>query len=289
MDFDELRQLAPDQLDEYVWRRLRAERPIDPPVASRFGEEAPEQFIIRAAEEKEDRAFRARLVAAVRKSFRRLVQRDLASEQSIWRDAVTDEQVASLAFLIAEMGASELVDAVYALACSWIIVPGPTPHQLTFGQLHLLRSLAVLQQGGKLSSFWEDLWHDGPRSLRGLVIYGWARACADKALDHLAELAQMEEEIDLPATLWSLLDGDGPGLAALAARSKALSEENRCAIRRALVTAGADEKQLRDFDFQLASAVLGGEEFPWSDDVVPKDPETAREHPQWQVPEKQAA
>ena len=281
MNLEQVRQLEVPELADYVWRRLRLEGPLDPPLSDRFGPEPPEQFLIQAAEESDSPAFRTRLLAAVRDNLRRLVDLERESAEPIWLDAVSSDQVASIAYLVAEVRGTELLEAIYQVICSWMLSPGAARAELSAGQLHLLRTLALLQEGACLARFWEDLWQRGPRSLRGLVMFGWARAYPQDALEHLGELVETDGEIDLPSTLWSLVGAHGPGIFRLAEFARRLVPDQQRRIREALDQAGATEAQLRDFDYTAAAPEAGDGDFAFPGGTAPGNVEAARTRPVW--------
>lgn len=247
MNFDEVSKLKPDDLADYVWRRLRFDPPVDPPTSDRFGPEPPERFLIQAAGRADGDQFRTTLVGALEKSLVRLLREAAASETSIWSDSVTNEQLASIAFLSSAIDARELVERLYNVVVSWVIAPNAQRRGFTSGQFHLLRALASLQEGPWLAKTWKGLWQEAPRSMRGLIIFGWARADADEALNGLGELVDMEGQIDLPSTLWSLIGPKGPGVSRVAEFARKLTEPMQHRVREALATAGADESQLARF------------------------------------------
>ena len=190
--------------------------------------------------------------------------------------------MASLAFLTASLEAGELLGPIYGVVCSWQLSGGATIGQFTSGQFHLLRTLALLQKDASLARFWEELWNTGPRAAAGLVIFGWARAYPDDALERIGELVDLADQIDLPATLWSLIGRRGPGLFKLAEFCERLSSEQRQTIRQALETAGADAGQLRDFDFKLSAKTPAEPGFQFPDGTNPVDPEAAKILPVFQ-------
>ncbi len=65
MDAQLLVNLNAGDLTDYLWKRLRRERPLDPPLAIRFGPEAPAHFLLKVEAETDDRSFHARLMQAV--------------------------------------------------------------------------------------------------------------------------------------------------------------------------------------------------------------------------------
>lgn len=248
MNREELRQLDEPALTEYLWRRLRLEPPIDPPVVDRFGPEPPEQFPSEASDESTESSFRPRLVAAIRQNLRRLADQQASSPEVIWDDPVTDQQIASLAFLASSLGAGELVSALYSLVCSWLMDKPSDGGEWAAGRFHILRTLAELQSDASLAGLWKSLWDQGPTSMRGLIIFAWARADADAALARLGELVETGDEIDLPATLWSLIQPEGPGVITLSKAAARLALSTRNALRQGLSDAGADTTVIRDFD-----------------------------------------
>ena len=279
MDEVQLRDLDRKKLADYLWNRLRRVAPIDPPLSGRFADEPPERFLILSARQAEQPGFRTRLIEAIRDNLRRIVDLERSSDASIWTDPVTDEQVAGLAFLTASLEAGELLRPIYNVVCSWRLSGGATIGEFTSGQFHLLRTLALLQEDGSLARFWEELWQTGPRAAAGLVIFGWARAYPEDALERLGELVGLADQIDLPATLWSLIGRRGPGMFRLIEFCERLSPENRQTIRRALESAGADAGQLRDFDFKLSAKTPAKPGFQFPEGTTPVDPKAAKKRP----------
>lgn len=262
----------------------------------RFGDEEPEQFIIQAVERSGDRDFRRRLGDAVRDNLQRVAQQRAVQGEGpadarppVGWDSITDEQVASLAFLISELGAAELVRPLYAFACGWFVGAEAEAREPSFGQTHVLRTLAHLQTPGWLGAFWQALWERGPRALRGLTIFGWARAAQQNALAKLGELGDSAAAIDLPATLWSLIGPEGPGIVALGKAAKHCTAAQRHVLRQALEEAGADQHILRDFDRYAKRHTKGDGRLPWLDKVVPDRPGFSRHRPRWTAPVAEAA
>ena len=243
MTVEELQRQDDEALADYMWRRLRLEPPVDPPLADRHGAEPPEQFPIDAA--RNVPAFHGRLVLAVRDNLRRLAELQ-AVNGTLWADAVANQQVASLAYLASRLPAPELIEPLYTLACAWFLDLSDLPDDLDDGRFQVLRTLALLQRDATLAPFWETLWARGPRSVRGLTIVGWARADRDRALQHLGELIGTEG-VDLPATLWALVAPSGPGVPAIAEAVKRLSVALQKKVTYALRRAGADADTLRAF------------------------------------------
>ncbi len=246
MDAQLLVSLNPADLAEYLWTRLRREPPLDPPLTDRFAAEAPAHFLLKVQAETDDRSFRPRLIKAVADNFRRLARLSLATDDDAGADETTDEQLAGLAFIISELKATELARLIYTQACSWLTPRSAAP--LSFGQTHVLRALAQLQEPGLLEPFWRNLWEQGPRNLRGLVYFGWMRSDADRAYAHLGELADTGQDINLPATVWSLFHPGVSNIIELGKAALRCTPEQRTRIREALEAAGAERDILRDYE-----------------------------------------
>lgn len=276
MNAEELRQLDEPALADYIWKRLRRESPLDPPLASRFGDEEPEQFLIHTAESSEGQSFRRRLLDAVIDNLRRWTEHRVTSSEPLPEDQISDEQLGSLAFLISELEARELVQPLYLAACSFLMDGASSPAALTFGQTHAVRTLAHLQNSSWLAPFWQGLWENGPRSLRGLVLFGWARADTEEAFSRLAELVDCADEVDLPDTVWSLLGPEGPGIQALAKGANLHGQSVKQAIHDALIAA---EAEVTEFDIISGLSVIAGD-FIWPDTAPPPTPQTI-ELPSW--------
>lgn len=282
MNIETLTALSEDELNEYLWRRLRREGVLDPPLGERFGQEPPEQFLIAAAESAAGKDLRPRFLKAIRQNLSRLAE-EAGPAADYWSDPTTDQQVASLAFLATELGAIELSQTLYRFALSWCLVVQDGARQISDGQFHILRALARLQQRGELAPFWKSLWVHGPPAIRGLVIFGWARADADAALSRLGELVDMHDRIDLPATAWSLVRKRGPGVVKVAQAARSLTDDQRALLRDALERAGADQTILRDFDMYGGGQGAGGT-FVFPQEVIGKQQGgTPPSRPKWKT------
>ncbi len=279
MNVQGLQKLDQGGLSDYLWRRLRREQPVDPPLGERFGPEPPEQILVQAWEQSEGSPFHAALVEAVRDNLRRIVDLERSTGQPAWADDATDEQLASLAFLTASIDCKELVDPLYRVIVSWSLSPEFGRRDFTPGQFHLLRTLAMLQDGGRLAQFWEELWEKGPPDARGLVIYGWARAYPDDALEHLGELVEMRGSIDLPATLWSLVGAAEVGWPKFGEYAAKLPADKQQVVREALEKAGAEEQELVHLGPALAPA--GSGKFLFEADTWPRNAVAARRPPRF--------
>jgi hypothetical protein len=256
MTFAKLQKLNRQNLSDYVWRRLRLEPPINPPLRNRFGEEPPEQFIFEAVKNSQEESFRRPVLDAIQDNLSKLALQAVSAEPDIfWRNRQTDQHIASLAFLISMLKASELVPTLEFFSLPWLSLWRIRPNEITDGQFHLLRTLAQLQQGKALAGMWEDLWEHGPRSLRGLIFFGWARADSLQALRQLGELADSADPIDLPATLWSLIGPEGPGIRELSLNASRCNGMQQSKLRQALVDVGVDQQTLREFDLNSQFAV----------------------------------
>lgn len=276
MNAEELRQLDRSALADYVWKRLRRESPLDPPLATRFEDEEPEQFLIQTVESSENQSFPRRFLDVVRDNLRRWSEQRAAAVVSLGEDRTADEHLASLAFVISELEANDLVGPLYMTACSFFMDSPSRTEDLTFGQTHAVRTIAQLQSPGLLTSFWQSLWDNGPQSLRGLTFFGWARANKEQAFGHLDELVESRGEIDLSDTVWSLIGPEGPGIIDFARGAKPHTREVKQALHDALVEA---EAEIREFD---VFSGLRGEltEFPWRDTeaAAPLEPVS---YPDW--------
>lgn len=245
MNFEKLQKLSDQTLADYVWRRLRLEPPLAPPLSIRFGDEPPELFLVEAVKHSKNESFRRRMITAIHDNLSQLSRQAFSIGLTrFWDDQRTDQQIASIAFLISLLKASELVPALFEFT-QW----RPQPSELTDGQFHVIRTIAQLQQGRAFAGLWPDLWEHGPWSLRGLIFFGWSRADSNQALQRLNELVDSADRIDLPTTLWSLIGPEGPGTGKLAlAAAKYCDETQRDKLRQALIEAGADQQTLEEFD-----------------------------------------
>lgn len=151
--------------------------------------------------------------------------------------------------------------------------------------------MAHLQQGAALAGLWQDLWDQGPPSLRGLIIFGWARAQPEQALEHLGTLADDAGHIDLPTTMWSLVGPDGVGIIPVGKSARHVTEVQWRQLRKALATSGADDGLLSDFNQYSDSARFsrGAGKFQFPDGTTPANRELAKRFPRWSDSIDQAA
>jgi hypothetical protein len=82
MTFAKLQKLNRQNLSDYVWRRLRLEPPIDPPLHNRFGEEPPEQFIFEAVKNSQEESFRRPVLDAIQDNLSKLALQAVSAEPS---------------------------------------------------------------------------------------------------------------------------------------------------------------------------------------------------------------
>jgi hypothetical protein len=175
MDAQRLRQMDQAPLSDYLWKRLRFEE-SDPVVASRFGDEPPEQFVYEAVSQADDADFRERIITAIQVNLTQLARLDATTETSVWTDPVSDQQLASLAFLASWLNASQLLAAMETFCYPWLARWRTEGGGYSEGQFHFLRAMARMDGSPALAGLWRDLWDHAPHDLRGLIFYGWAHA-----------------------------------------------------------------------------------------------------------------
>lgn len=235
-----LRNLDVNELSAYLWRRLRRESGVNPPMADRWGTEAPEQFVLQAGKEKYDEDFpkfflRLEAAALMHLEHFRFMQ-VIGHLEPPWDDT-DDEHIASLAFMAAQMKSHMMYLKACGLA-SRIVDMGPEG-VVSSGQVHLLRTIVLYfsEYDNDLADFWKNLWHNGPRSIRGIVIHGWSRGDKD-ALEHLGELVDATE-FGLSTMIWNLMRSQtGPGEQAVLDAAKHLAAEQQVKFRKAMTDSG---------------------------------------------------
>lgn len=255
---------------------------MEPLLGVRYAEEPPVDFLVHAVKASGDSTFRVRMLDAGIENLRRLAMASLAGgTATFWADVTNDEHLAGLAFLISTLEGREAVAQLHLFASAWLTEWQRQRVEPTFGQSHLLRALAHLQQGSALAGFWKDLWTLGPSSLRGLAFFGWSRADADAALAHLGELIDLAGELDLPSILWSLLEPGGPDSARLAKAARVLRPGQQEALREALARAGGDNQLLAEYEFfAMPGDTPAASKFLFPSEV-PANPARARQAPRW--------
>ncbi len=256
IDPDAIRAMPQSKLDDYVWRRLRLEPPLDPPLELSHGHEPPEKILITAWRQDRDAAgFPDRLAGAIRASLRRAA----AGRDDVLTDAVLGEQLASLGFLAARTASraalpdlldwvGQLWERIRTAAPEYAPIPEDLPELALLKPLdHLANAVSELSDGGALTPLWtEILAVSGDVGLRSVAWYGLSRSDPD---GHLARLAEIVDDryIHLPTMAWTLARHH-PGMARLAQAKERLDPERRRRLRRALIEAGADPAMMQEFD-----------------------------------------
>jgi len=251
MDQKTLQSLSAENLSEYLWRRLRYEGPMDPPLDRRTRVEPPEDFLLRTFQQTGDRAFRERLTESVEDNLTRVLA--LIASEGV--SSATAEQLASLAFLSSAIGDAKLGYTLYLSAVALLSSRAPSSPSLNVALFHVLGAVADLQNDARLTPFWETLWERAKAGeLRAIAYYGLVRADSTRALELLDELVA-DERIDLPVAAWSLAT-EAPGIFDMAKAAASLSSEHRARLRSALIAAGADDDLLQDFDLHSEPNII---------------------------------
>lgn len=243
MDTDSLTKFGNAELAAFLWKRLRLEDPLDPPLDRATRVEPPEDFIIRAMLAARGTEFRQRVVSAIVANLERLTR---LSRREL--DDVTWEQFASLSFLAAATADPSLARPLY-LAVVGCLLGGACPESAEPALFHMLDAIASLQRDSALAPFWESLWRELPSArLKSVAFYGLCRADSVKALSLLPELVEAPG-VDLPLISWYLAT-EGPGISEFGRAAGRLTELQRERLRDALRQAGAEEELLRQFDLE---------------------------------------
>jgi hypothetical protein len=240
---EELRRLGAAELADYLWRRLRLEEPVDPPLDKASRDEPPEAFVIDVMRVEETPEFRQRLTRAVADNLTRLAR--LYDHNA--PDNTSISQLSSLAFLSAEIGDTALGHRLYSFALGLM----PDDHNTMLiaeeALYHTLVALARLQNGEAYVAFWEKVWRDGlsPR-LKAVAVYGLSFADPNRALELLPEIIA-DDEIDLSLVAWNLATHPS-GSISLGVAASGLSHRSTAKLRKALTDAGADAHMLANVD-----------------------------------------
>jgi hypothetical protein len=260
VDVSSLSGLAQSELNAYLWRRLRLEEPMDPPLDRRFRMELPEDIFLRAARpEGSASPFRARLLRAVEENLRRSVRATGGGDL----DDQDNEQLASLAFLAADLKAHELHQAFYKAA----LYAGAADGVAEGTYFHLLRTLAMLQQGTSLIPFWEGLLQDSRPGIRAIAYLGLSWAGTAQLLRHLPQLL-CDKALDLPPIAWHPA-AETPGAAALGRAARDLTVTQRARLLEALKEGGADHDMLRDYSVRASAVSKAWRRSPGTSSGIP--------------------
>ncbi|MCY2952044.1 MAG: GAF domain-containing protein [Planctomycetota bacterium] len=246
IDSKSLEKLSRDELEDYVWCRLRREKEAaEPLVDHRMGQEPPERFLISAASTSTE--LRRRIIDAVAANLSKLILNGASRPPASHKDPVEDQQVASIAYLASVLRAESLARPLMHLALAWFADSSYSPQRVSDGEFHVLRAIALLQGPGIFESLWRGLWESGPRSLRGLVIDGWARINFSEALRHLGELLETREVLNVHIVLRGLTRIKGCDATALGSAARALPPGTAEQIYSELIKAGAESHELSSF------------------------------------------
>lgn len=284
MNFAELRNLGQDELNAYLWKRLRLEEPLDPPLDRRFRMEPPEDFLIRALRSSPRSKYRVRLVSSIRANLSRL----LLTSSGTDIDEIGSSQIASLAFLATAVGNSSLAGAFNNFALAHFTTAEPDRVLSEEALFHILRACATLQSNDKLLPFWEQIWTDETvPEIRAIAYYGIIKADLGRALSLLADVLR-DDEIDLCVVAWNLATAR-PSITALGRTAGQLPKTLRQKLRSSLAMAGTPEKLLADYD-RYSETAIASTNFEF-DLRQPADPVAAHRLPSWtrQVVQSQGA
>jgi hypothetical protein len=240
---EELHRLGAAELADYLWRRLRLEAPVDPPLDKVSRDEPPEAFVIEVTNAAENAEFRQCLRRAIIDNLTRLAR--LYDHNA--PDSTSISQLSSLAFLSAEIGDKALGHRLYSFALGLMPDDDNTMLMTEEALYHILVALARLQNGDAYVAFWESIWRDrlSPR-LKAVAVYGLSFADPNRAFELLPEIVA-DDEIDLSLVAWNLATHP-PGSIALGVAASCLSRRLRAKLRMALTNAGADAHMLSNVD-----------------------------------------
>lgn len=240
----DIRGMSREALSTYVWRRLRREQPLDPPLADRHRMEAPEEILIHALRDFDDADFAMQLENAIRDMLDKLA---VSPVSGVGISPGHDEALASIAFLARSTKRRSLASALYQF-----VVPsfGRRGQPLSFSVhavYHLLHAAADLQKGQLLVPFWMEVI-DSPRpSHRAIGYYGLMRADPSMFNSSFLAKAAQDDDIDLGTFVWSYVR-EGPGAADLGKAASALSLGIQNTLRHALVAVGTDEHTIKQYE-----------------------------------------
>lgn len=269
MDTKTLRRMNEDELAAYLWRRLRLDPPLDPPLDRRFRLEPPEDILIKAFEEKQNKAFKRRIGNAIKDNLQKLILE--AQNRPI--SNVSSDQLASMGFLATEIGASELAHPFYGFCTANQVGRNKRYLFNETALFHLLRAIAKLQNNDLYVPFWLDLWKGSVNpAIRAISYYGLSLSNPEIALSLLEDVI-VDDDLDLTAIAWHLTT-ESPGLLDVSTASARLSDDQKSKFRTALEDAGADEIMLSEFDFR-SNSITNDAGFKF-DGLAPRDPIHAR-------------
>jgi hypothetical protein len=199
---DTLVDQSDEELSGYLWRRLRLEAPLNPPLNDdKMGLEPPEEFIIRAVKARvDDEAFVARIHRVIQDHLQRL----LPILDSRNPDPAAPEQLTSLAFLAEHIGARSVVNSLHTLLLTLRV-------QNTKGDDSVLAPLQALADAvttlaptlpGK--AFWETIV-DGARDagLRATAFDALVDNDLEAAMERLPRMVD-DPDADVGLIAWNL-------------------------------------------------------------------------------------
>lgn len=248
-DRDKLWAMTATELDAYLWRRLRREGALDPPLNQRFHLEPPEEFVYLAWKAAPDGSFADRLREVLAAHIARLVP--LAA--NLANDAAVARQIGSCAILTELTGARSAKRDLFLLAAVlWEYYQGGL-RRARKPLFHVLEALGVLRDDPMLEPFWKEIIdHADDSGLRAIAYYGLSKANVGAAMDILGRIMG-DEEIDHIGVAWHLAR-ETPGPMELGQAAARLPDHLRDRVRNSLEEAGADLALLRDFDTAVLEA-----------------------------------
>jgi hypothetical protein len=199
---DTLVDQSHEQLSSYLWRRLRLEAPLNPPLNDdKMGLEPPEEFIIRAVKARmDDEAFVARVHRVIQDHLQRLLP-ILGSRNP---DPAASEQLTSLAFLAEHIGARPVVNSLHTLLLTQRVQYAKGDDSVLAPLQALADAVTTLAPTLPGKAFWETLV-DGARDagLRATAFDALVDNDLEAAMERLPRMVD-DPDADVGLIAWNL-------------------------------------------------------------------------------------
>jgi len=167
INYSSLKLFTQDELNNYLWKRLRLESQ-DPPLGDYRHSDPPETFIYNSIIKNNDNFLKINVLNSILFHIE-ILTIESQKNNLYWDDVVNDQHVASLFFLSTTLELIEIYDKLYDFSLFFLNNWLNNMTEPSDGQFHALRFL-VQYTKQDLSNIWNNILFNGPESLETLCL-----------------------------------------------------------------------------------------------------------------------
>lgn len=168
IDYSCLKSFTQNELNDYLWKRLRLEYQ-DQPLGDFRHSDPPETFIYRCIINNDDNILKNNISISILSNIETLTI-ESKKNNLYWDDIINDQHVASLFFLSTTLKLIEIYDKLYEFSLYFLNNRlNNNMRETSDGQFQALRFLAIYTKQDLLS-FWDYIVFNGLKSLETLFL-----------------------------------------------------------------------------------------------------------------------